>query len=398
MGEDVEMGARISTVRKLRQLTQHGLAARANVSYSLLTKVESGSRRATPAFVAACARALGVELSDLTDEPSSDGYRDERLGELLAQVQTQLDLYDLDPDESIRPRPLRALRDAVRDINKIAQAAKYEPMVLRLPSLLAELHTAANTWSGLERAEAWGLLAEAYRCAHTVGIAVGYPDLSLNALSRMDWAAQQAGDRAPALRAAREYLRVTAYLRKHDYQTCWNLNAAGRAHLEGTDLHTPGVLIAAGQLNLGAAVLAARTGDRALVKEYLAEARQYAMQTGDDLETFWFGFGPTNVVVHRVMTLIELGEYGEATHLGERIQFPADWLPTRIGHHHFDMARAYQWMNRPDDALRHLQLARQVAPGQARRHPAVRATVTALMRSERRPSEALTRYAAWVGS
>ena len=84
MGEDVEMGARISTVRKLRQLTQHGLAARANVSYSLLTKVESGSRRATPAFVAACARALGVELSDLTDEPSSDGYRDEHLGELLA--------------------------------------------------------------------------------------------------------------------------------------------------------------------------------------------------------------------------------------------------------------------------------------------------------------------------
>jgi hypothetical protein len=59
-------------------------------------------------------------------------------------------------------------------------------------------------WTGTYRAEAWGLLAEAYRCAHTVGIAAGYPDLSLIALNGMDWAARQAGGWAPALRAARE--------------------------------------------------------------------------------------------------------------------------------------------------------------------------------------------------
>jgi hypothetical protein len=96
-----------------------------------------------------------------------------------------------------------------------------------LPGLYAELHAAANTWTGTDRADAWGLLAEAYRCAHTVGIAAGFPDLSLTALNRMDWAAQQAGDRVPALRAAREYLRITAYLRRHDYATGWHLNNAG---------------------------------------------------------------------------------------------------------------------------------------------------------------------------
>ncbi|MER7250809.1 hypothetical protein [Kribbella sp. NPDC000426] len=266
-----------------------------------------------------------------------------------------------------------------------------------LPGLYAELHAAANAWTGTDRADAWRLLAEAYRCAHTVGIAAGYPDLWLTALNRMDWAASQSGDRAPALRAAREYLRVTAYLRRHDYETGWNLNNAGRAHLEGTDPQTPGALVALGQLSLGAAVLAARTGDASAVREHLDEADHYADLTGEDLETFWFGFGPTNVTVHRVITMIELGDYSHAIHLGEFVQFPRGWLPTRIGHHHFDLARAYQRLNVPEQALRHLQIARRAAPGQARRHPLVRGVVMDLLHTSRHTSEALTRYAAWTG-
>ncbi|MFI6829425.1 hypothetical protein ACIBG5_20205 [Kribbella sp. NPDC050241] len=213
----------------------------------------------------------------------------------------------------------------------------------------------------------------------------------------MDWAALQAGDRAPALRAAREYLRITAYLRRHDYETGWHLNNAGRAHPEGTDPKTPGALIASGQLNLGAAVLSARTGDASAVRDYLNEAERYADQTGEDLETFWFGFGPTNVAVRRVITMIELGDYSHTIHFGEFIHFPRGWLPTRIGHHHFDLARAYQRLNLPEQSLRHLQIARQVAPGQARRHPLVRGVVLDLLQTSRHPSESLTRYAARIG-
>jgi hypothetical protein len=112
-------------------------------------------------------------------------------------------------------------------------------------------------------------------------------------------------------------------------------------------------LIAAGQLDLGAAVISARTGDASGVRDYLDEAERYADQTGEDLETFWFGFGPTNATVHRVITMIELGDYSHAIHLGEFIQFPSGWLPTRIGRHHFDLVRAYQRMNLPDQSMRH---------------------------------------------
>ncbi|QMU73933.1 helix-turn-helix transcriptional regulator [Streptacidiphilus sp. P02-A3a] len=47
-------------------MQQQELAAAANVSYSLLTKVETANRQPTPAFIAACARALLIDPQALT--------------------------------------------------------------------------------------------------------------------------------------------------------------------------------------------------------------------------------------------------------------------------------------------------------------------------------------------
>jgi len=221
--------------------------------------------------------------------------------------------------------------------------------------------------------------------------------LSVTALQRMDWAANHAGDRAPALRAIREYLRVTAYLRARDFDACWRLNASGMAKLEGTDAGTPDALIARGQLHLGASIIAAHTGDMDNMRDHLAEAEHIATLTGERTERLWVGFGPTNVAVHRSMALGTAGEHGRAVEAAEGLRFPGNWLPSRIGHHHLDMARAWRWLAKPDRALTSLQAARDVAPGQAQRHPLTRDTVGALMRSARRPSAALTEYASWIG-
>lgn len=363
------------------------------MSYSLLRKVEREERRGTPAFLAAVARALNVDVEVLT----GGGTEGDQVPEMLPPIRAALDLFDLPPDESIRPRPTHELAEAVRRINRKAQAADYEPMVRELPGLLGELHAAALTAAGTEQAIAWGLLAEASRCGHSVGIALGANDLSVHALARMDWAASRAGDLAPGLRAAREYLRVTAYLRAQDYAACWRLNASGLAHLDGAD-DAPGTLIARGQLHLGASVIAAKSGDRDTVDGHLSEAERIAQRTGEQTERFWFGFGPTNIRVHRVMTLVHLGEHAEAVALADGgLHFPADWLPTRVGHHYLDVARAWRWLNRPDEALDALREARKVAPGQARRHPLARDTVTALLQAQRRPSSELSAYATWIG-
>jgi transcriptional regulator with XRE-family HTH domain len=388
-------GARIAAHRKMHHLTQRELAARAHVSYSLINKVERGAASATPAFVAACTRALGLDVSDLQPTPNVDPVttRAVALTPLMAPIRAALDLYDLPPAE-LRPRPLAELAQDVRTANHLAQSAQYRPMAERLPGLLGELHAAAHTTNDAAQHTLFGLLAEAYRCGHSVGIAIGLNDLSAIALARMDWAAQQAGDHAPALRAVREYLRVTRYLRAEDLDACRRVQAAGRSRLDGTDTATPNALVASGQLHLGSAVVAARAGDADAMHGHLDEAERIAATTGerDDLAVH---FGPTNVAVHRVMTLVEAGQHDQALAAGRHLRFPIGWAPTRIGHHHIDMARALRWTGRYDAALVALQRARKVAPQQAKHHPLVHDTVAGLLHASRRPSEALTTYAAW---
>jgi hypothetical protein len=97
------------------------------------------------------------------------------------------------------------------------------------------------------------------------------------------------------------------------------------------------------------------------------------------------------------MAAATAGDHAQAVAAAKGITFPADWLPTRIGHHYMDLARAYRWLKHPAKAIDALQVARRVAPGQAQRHPLARDTVTSLLRSSRRPSAALIEYAEWAG-
>src|SRR5215472_10681494 len=63
------IGTRVAATRKTRGWTSRELARRANVSYSLLTKVESGAAAASPAFIGAVARALRVDVPRITGQP-----------------------------------------------------------------------------------------------------------------------------------------------------------------------------------------------------------------------------------------------------------------------------------------------------------------------------------------
>ena len=69
MREEDSIGSRVAAARKFRGFTQRKLADLAHVSYSLLTKVESGHVPATPAFIAAVARVLRMEIVELTGQP-----------------------------------------------------------------------------------------------------------------------------------------------------------------------------------------------------------------------------------------------------------------------------------------------------------------------------------------
>lgn len=63
------VGERIAAARRRAGLSQGDLAACTNYSRSLIRKVEQGRRAATPPLVDAAARALGVSIDELVEDP-----------------------------------------------------------------------------------------------------------------------------------------------------------------------------------------------------------------------------------------------------------------------------------------------------------------------------------------
>ncbi|WP_143218870.1 hypothetical protein [Actinokineospora bangkokensis] len=76
---------------------------------------------------------------------------------------------------------------------------------------------------------------------------------------------------------------------------------------------------------------------------------------------------------------------------------PSDVQATRVGRHWMDIARAWTLEGKPDNALKALQNAKAVAPQQTKLHPNAHETLRAIAEAERRRSNSLAKFAAWMG-
>ncbi|MEV6975175.1 helix-turn-helix transcriptional regulator [Kitasatospora sp. NPDC093806] len=385
------MGERIAQYRKLRHLTQRELAARAHISYSMLAKVEQGAKPATPAVIAAVARALFVQTVDLTGQPYMTELRQDELDVLIQPIREALDLYDLGADPDIAPRPVDELHTAAEHLCALIRGTHIKDAARELPALMTEATTAAHSTPS---AKAWQVLASTYRTAYDITTKLGYSDLCVVALDRMAWAAERASD--PVLAGVRQYLRSIVYLRSGQFELGKRLVGVGMDTLGQAD--TGQVRdVAVGQLHLGAAMLAARSGDGETAAEHIAQAARISEVTGEATQVHWLSFGPTNVAVHQVATLAEQYKYAEAVRAAERVRIPANWPASRAAAHIAEVARAQLWVGRSEASLKSLQHARTLAPQQMRYHPMVRETVTGLVSAHRSTPDTLTNMAHWVG-
>ncbi|MFI5973491.1 helix-turn-helix domain-containing protein [Streptomyces sp. NPDC051452] len=384
-------GARIAHARKIRRLTQRELADLSHVSYSTITKVEQGIMPASPSVIGALARALSVPVSDLNGQPYLDELRHDQLDGLINPIREALNIYDLGADPDLAPRPVEELEADADRLCAMVRATNIKQVAAELPSLIHEATNRAHT-SGTTRT--WQLLASTYRTAYDVTTKLGYPDLCTVALDRMDWAAQRASD--PVLGGMRQYLRALAYLRASDYKTGKRLVGLGMSTLEQAE-HGRVLDVVTGQLHLGAAVLAGRDKDKETAEGHLAEAARIAKRTGPAERVYWLSFGPTNVGVHRVSVLAELDLYPEAVRQAEDTAIPDDWPPSRLAHHHAEVARAQMWTGQTDAAFKSLLIARKLAPQQTRYHPTVRETYAGLDAARRQMPNSFTNYGSWLG-
>lgn len=181
--DDNHTGARIKEQRRLARLTQRQLAGLLPYSYSLLNQVECGARPATADFVAACAKALNIDVTVLTGQPYVTELQRDRLAELVRPIRESLDLYDLGPSPDLTVRPAEQLISGADTLCEEVRATHLRNVARKLPGLIAELtHSAWSTPS----TELWQALASTYRTAHDISVKLGYYDLSAVALDRMD--------------------------------------------------------------------------------------------------------------------------------------------------------------------------------------------------------------------
>ncbi|WP_406401967.1 helix-turn-helix domain-containing protein [Streptomyces sp. NBC_00879] len=388
-------GARIARIRKQRGLTQQGLAMRANVSKSLLSKAECGQKPASPALVAACARALGVSTSDLLGQPYAEELRRDRMDALIQPIREGLENWDVALDWETTPRPVALIRADVQQALVQRRQAQYTDMVRDLPALIDESVQAVHTNTGEEQRQAYECLAGAFRCVFTLAWNFGYIDLATVALDRLAWTAPRADE--PGLAAMHAYLRAQTTMSSGRYDIGVRVIDRALQDLDGQDArHPAGIDAMRGVMHLRVAVIAGRMKDREHADARLAEARVIARRTGE-LPDFGVTWGPVNVGVHAVAIASEMDEFGLAVELAEDVRIPRGWTRSRAGHHWMDLGRAHAWTGHSEQALDCQQRARRTAPQQTRYHPTVRETVLTLKRRERARNSSLAQYAEWVG-
>jgi transcriptional regulator with XRE-family HTH domain len=393
------IGRRIARARKLREkpLTQVGLAAIVPCSKSLIAQVERGHKPATPALIAAVARALNIDVTELTGQPYGAGnaHPPDRIHLAIPPIRQALVYWDIPPSLDGPPRSLADLARVNRRAGHLRMQAGYTELGTLLPGLLKELTVHTHQDGQRDRERAFRLLADAYTAVDSMAYKLGYMDLFALAVERMAWAASHADD--PLLRPVAVMRRSSAFMATGAWEGGLSLLDRAGHDLGDGDPGDPATLSVLGTVHLRAAVIAARGGMASSAWEHAGYAREVADRLGRDTKDYGLLFGPTNVAIHEVAIAVELGDADEAVRRGKDLSLPADLPRERSSHHYIDMSRAWLWQGGTSRALACVAEAERLAPQRTRYHPMARETVARLLDLHRQVPEQLRILATRMG-
>ncbi|MGW5674036.1 helix-turn-helix domain-containing protein [Streptomyces sp. NPDC003860] len=407
MGESLTLGDRLRVARKTRGLSAAQLAQRVAVSASLIQKLESGARKATPSLISALARALHFGPEVLTGQPYyGDPEAEDKVHAVIPELRRILLCFDAPDELETRPRALSVLASEVDQIATLRRDARYVPMGPLLPAVITELsHVALDGSNGEQQAAFWHL-ARAYRAVNSLAHKMGHHDLGNTALERVRWAADRSGD--PLMQVTAGFLVAGSMLRQGATPSARRKLKGLRAELERIQperSYTNDALAVDGALLLKLAVVDSRENDLDGAEELLREAEDVARMAGNhDSLAYEMSFGPTNIKIHTVHALIDTGDSEQAlAKLSQWGQGGREWAPPsstvgeRSSHHHIDVASARLAQGDRGGAFAELKQSRKIAPNHTRFHPSVRETLGALVRMDTHPSAELSAFGAWAG-
>ncbi|GGU43931.1 helix-turn-helix transcriptional regulator [Streptomyces violascens] len=408
MAETMMLGDRLRVARKTRRLSAAQLAQKVAVSPSYIQKLESGARKASPSLTLALSKALHFGVEVLTGQPYyGEPEAEDRVHAVVPELRRIMLCYDTPDELEIAPRSLPVLASEIDQIAALRRDARYAPMGPLLAPIITELTHVALGAQGDEQRKAYWHLARAYRAVNSLAHKLGHHDLSNTALERVRWAAERSGD--PLMQVTASYLVTGAMLRQGAYSSARRKLLGLRQELERIQperAYTRDALAVDGALLLKLAVLESRENNAEASSSYLREAEAVAGMAGNrDSLAYETSFGPTNIRIHEVHTLIDMGdtdqaiarlnEWGAAT--GGEWMPPATTMGERSSHHFIDVSSAKLATGDRSGAFADLQRARKVAPNHVRFHPSARETAAALLRLETHPSNELAGFASWTG-
>ncbi|MBF6170058.1 helix-turn-helix domain-containing protein [Nocardia blacklockiae] len=380
-------GEAIARERKLAGLSQQQLADRLRYSASMLRAVEQGRRPASPALLAAAARILGVEPELLTGQP----YRDvlDADGPLDGLSELRAILSEGEYVRGTEPGTYEELSAELAAVNDADRAGQSRRALAALPGLIRKLYGAVDLDP---QPRVYALLAGAYNAADRLCRRFGHMALTVPSIDRFDWAAARSGD--PLHIALGKILR-TRLLMYHD-STHIALRLVDEV-VGAIDGPSEGELSVRGAAHLAGAVAAARARRVDTARDHLTAARVLAARLGHETRSYETLFGPMNTEIHAIGVELEAGDPGIAARTGSELILPDSLARSRAGHHWQDVSRAWLMIGKPDQALAALNKARRVAPQQTRLHPSVRETVYGIAAAQRRRTDSLQGFAAWLG-
>lgn len=376
MIESDSVGAQVRRYRNLRGMDQHQLAALSGVSYSMVTKVETGHASPSSFTVGKLANALKIDASRLYGNEE-----DVQVLDIVPTLRRTLFAGDLMITD-IEPEPFDSLAAKVEQVGVWRRATQYQKIGKVLPDIVE--HLLASTSEVGE--PAYALLVDAYRAANSLAHKLGYGDLSMTATERMTDAAVKSGD--PLRVASTHYLKAATLARSGWGKPALALLEQAMAdieHLVGTD---PAAAAVYSTLHMRAGTIAATLAEADTSRSHLDEAARLAATFPEGV-VYDTVVGKNAVRLFRIAAEVDLGDPEAAVHVATGTRLPKGYAKERAAYFWLDSARAHLQAGEPDKAIEALLESRAIAPEHFRSSLTVKATVRAAADQQRTASDSL---------
>lgn len=279
------------------------------------------------------------------------------------------------------PVPVDKLRAAITVARGDFRDARYDRVPAALPKIIAAAQATRDNAGAGDRAEASGLLADAYILAADFAVKINDDPLSWTTSDRALQAAQ-ASDNPLAIADAR---RAVAMRRAHHPGRAVDMLVRACRDIEPDGNAGPDQLATYGNLLTVAAYTAATAGNRHAA-DYMAEAASAAARLGRTRSSRQPAFGQAGLTLYQVSIAQVLGDSGTAIDHARSIQ-PADIpTPERRGRYWVDVARAWHQWGKPEACYRALLAAERAAPAEVRYRPPIHRMTEDLLRAGARSS------------